>query len=134
MSFMFKKQPKPTPNLPNGFFNEIRSYDMSKRLAECVKMRQKFPDKIPVIVDRGDTKTPAIDKHKYLVPSSHTLMDFQAILRSKIKLDPSQALFCFIGQEGVLGQSNRDFATLYEQYKSEDNYLYITYMLESTFG
>jgi len=134
MSFLFSQRSvKPDLKQPN-FFHTIREFDIEKRLAECVKMRSKYPDKVPVIVDRGDNKSPTIDKHKYLVPSNHTLLDFQALLRTKIKIAPNEALFCFIGQEGIMGQTSKTFGEIYDQHKSEDNYLYISYVLENTFG
>ncbi|KAJ3508865.1 hypothetical protein NMY22_g16480 [Coprinellus aureogranulatus] len=50
-----------------------------KRKAEAERIRQKYPDRIPVICEKADrTDIPTIDKKKYLVPSVRpTLSSFK---------------------------------------------------------
>jgi GABA(A) receptor-associated protein len=47
------------------------STTLEKRLAESQRIRAKYPDRIPVIVERAANRTavPQIDKNKFLVPS-----------------------------------------------------------------
>ena len=41
-----------------------------QRKTEAERIRQKYPDRIPVICEKADkTDIPTIDKKKYLVPS-----------------------------------------------------------------
>lgn len=42
----------------------------AQRKSEADRIRQKYPDRIPVICEKADkTDIPTIDKKKYLVPS-----------------------------------------------------------------
>ena len=43
--------------------------DYNKRLVESTNIKNKYPDRIPIIVEKyKDSKLPTIDKCKYLVP------------------------------------------------------------------
>ena len=97
-------------------------------------IKQKYPDRVPVIIARSPTSTsvPEIDKRKYLVPTDLTIGQFIYVIRRRIRLGPQQALFVFI--------DNRMLATallmsqVYQDMKSPDGFLYIQYAGENTFG
>lgn len=96
-------------------------------------IKKKYPDRVPVIVKKADkSKLPDIDRKKYLVPKEVTVGQFIAIIRSRIKLDPSQAIFVFINNE--LPSLSTPLVEVYEQYKDDDEALYVTYTGENTFG
>ena len=114
------------------FFNEIRKYTIEERKKESNRILRKYENRLPLIVDRGDDKTPAIDRHKFLVPTECTVAEFQSIIRKRIKLNSDEALFLFVGETLVSGTT--PLGQVYNQYKDEDGYLYLTYMKESTFG
>ncbi|GAA5982691.1 hypothetical protein JCM11641_002338 [Rhodosporidiobolus odoratus] len=64
-----------------------------KRKAEAERIRQKYPDRIPVICEKADkTDIPAIDKKKYLVPADLTVGQFVYVIRKRIKLAPEKAI------------------------------------------
>ena len=116
----------------NSFKNK---YTFPKRLEESTRIRAKFPDRVPVIVEKSGTANndlPPLKKQKYLVPYDITSGQFMFIIRKRIQLEPHAALFMFIGNE--LSQSAELFGNLYENKKDEDGFLYITYSGENTFG
>jgi len=107
--------------------------DYNKRLAESTNIKNKYPDRIPIIVEKyKDCKLPTIDKCKYLVPKDMNLGQFVYIIRKRIKLEASQALFVTVN--GVLESSNAMISDLYETQKDDDGFLYIVYTSENTFG
>ena len=119
-------------NTKNSFKNK---YTFPKRLEESTRIRTKFPDRVPVIVEKSETANdalPNLKKQKYLVPYDITSGQFMFIIRKRIQLEPHVALFMFIGNE--LSQSATLFGNLYENKKDEDGFLYITYSGENTFG
>ncbi len=67
---------------------------IEKRRLEATRIREKYPDRIPVIAEK-DTKStiPDIDKKKYLVPSDLTVAQFIFVIRKRIELETEQALF-----------------------------------------
>lgn len=70
-----------------------------KRKAEAERIRQKYPDRIPVICEKVEkSDIPTIDKKKYLVPSDLTVGQFVYVIRKRIKLSPEKAIFIFVNE------------------------------------
>jgi len=94
---------------------------------------KKFPKKIPcVVLKHKSSNLPNIDKHKYLVPDDITFGQFFYIIRKRLKLDSSQALFLFINNQ--LPPTNMLMSHLFEEQKNSNGYLELFYMEESVFG
>jgi len=106
-----------------------------EKLKESVdKIREKYPDRIPVFVKRGEN-----DKHlkdltqkKFIVPEDITISQFMGILRGRIELSPEMAMFLFVG--GALPAQSATMASLYHEHKNEDGLLVVEYCGENTFG
>ena len=111
-----------------------KKFNLEERKAESVRILEKYPERIPVIVERSHncTNVQAIDRNKYLVPIDITMGQFMHVIRSRIKLDASQAIYLFINNG--LPPSSELISKIYQDNKSEDGFLYITYAGESTFG
>ena len=103
--------------------------------AEAIKLRNKHPDRIPVIVDRARKDDPQLDKHKYLVPSDLTMGQFIMIIRKRLKeqLPPEKALFWFSDQNTMVPLSFL-MSQIYKQYAGESQFLVLRYSTETTFG
>nr|XP_024376089.1 autophagy-related protein 8d-like isoform X2 [Physcomitrium patens] len=68
-----------------------------KRQAEALRIREKYPDRIPVIVEKAEkSDIPDIDKKKYLVPADLTVGQFVYVIRKRIKLSSEKAIFIFV--------------------------------------
>ncbi|KAF3796776.1 Autophagy-related protein 8C [Nymphaea thermarum] len=106
---------------------------LERRQAEAARIREKYPDRIPVIVEKADrTDIPDIDKKKYLVPADLTVGQFVYVVRKRIKLSAEKAIFVFVNN--VLPPTGSLMSTIYEEHKDEDGFLYMTYSGENTFG
>lgn len=107
-----------------------------KRLEESIRIRTKYPDRIPIICEKIEEKKnseiPTIDKKKYLVPNNLTLGQFLFVIRNKIKLSPEKAIFLFIA--GTIPASSTTISQIYESKKDKDGFLYVEYSGENTFG
>lgn len=105
------------------------------RKDESHRIRVKYPDRIPVIVEKhrsGINQIQDIDKNKYLVPDTITIAQFLFIIRKRIHLPHEKALFFFIN--GTIPTSSSLITALYDTHKDEDGFLYIQYASENTFG
>ncbi|KAL7008725.1 ubiquitin-like protein atg8 [Cystobasidiomycetes sp. EMM_F5] len=108
-------------------------HPFEKRRAEADRIRQKYADRIPVICEKNERSDIAtIDKKKYLVPSDLTVGQFVYVIRKRIKLEPEKAIYIFV--EEILPPTASLMAAIYEEYRDEDGFLYITYSGENTFG
>ena len=108
---------------------------LEKRKAEAEKIREKWPDRVPCIVERADSSRnniPSIDKKKYLVPESMTFGQFIHVIRKRIKLTPEQAIFLYVNN--VLPPSSMTMGQIYAEHKGEDLFLTMIYASESSFG
>lgn len=109
------------------------SKSLESRIAESTKIIEKYPDRVPIIVEICDDSTlKNIDKNKYLVPKDLTFSQFLYIIRKRINLNEAEALFLFIN--GKLVPSNKSMNEVYEVDKDEDGFLYVNYTNENTFG
>ena len=63
-------------------FQEDHSFE--HRVSESQKIRSRYPDRIPVIVERAENSNiENIDKRKYLVPNDITVAQFMWIIRKR---------------------------------------------------
>ena len=111
------------------------STDLEARKLSSDSIRQKHPDRIPVIVEKraGDKAMPDIDKKKFLVPADLSIGQFMYVIRKRIKLSPEQAIFLFVAH-GTVPPSVSTLQAVYDQHKDEDGFLYLTYSGENFFG
>ncbi|XP_075508670.1 autophagy-related protein 8f-like [Primulina tabacum] len=117
--------------MAKGSFRE--EHDLAKRRAEAARIREKYPDRIPVIVEKAENSSiPNIDKKKYLVPVDLTVGQFVYVIRKRIKLSAEKAIFIFM--DNVLPPTGALMSTVYEAKQDEDGFLYVTYSGENTFG
>jgi len=113
--------------------NFKKKNNFQKRLEESKNIIQKYPDRIPIIVEKSDHCIfNNIDKSKYLVPKDMTIGQFIYIIRKRIHLESNQALFCFINN--ILPPTNNLISNIYNELKDDDGFLYIIYSSENTFG
>lgn len=104
-----------------------------KRL--CEKYAVKYPDRVPVIIDRADTKVTILGKNKYLVPKDLPLASFHKIIRKRIQLSAEEALFIFVEGANVIAPATETMADLQTKYQNQDDgLLYLLYSKEDTFG
>lgn len=103
------------------------------RQAESAKIRSKYPERIPVIVEKvPNTSIPDIDKKKFLVPNDISVAQFMWIIRKRIQLPSERAIFLFVGK--ILPQSSASMGQIYIEHRDEDGFLYIAYSGENSFG
>ncbi|WRX13258.1 Autophagy protein Atg8 ubiquitin-like - like 3, partial [Theobroma cacao] len=131
-------RPKSTHSFSFDFVAMAKSsfkleHPLERRQAEAARIREKYPDRIPVIVERADkSDVPDIDKKKYLVPADLTVGQFVYVVRKRIKLSPEKAIFIFV--KNILPPTAAMMSAIYEENKDEDGFLYMTYSGENTFG
>ena len=115
-------------------YKEQVSFD--NRLAESTRVRSKF-GRVAVIVQPGAGAehlaiTTEAKKRKYLVPLDLTVGQFVYMLRKRFSMPATQALFVYI--ENTLPPTADLMGVLDARHRDEDGFLYLTYMLENTFG
>ncbi|CAB1455055.1 unnamed protein product [Pleuronectes platessa] len=108
---------------------------LETRKDEVSSIRSKFPNKLPVIVERyiREKSLPLLDKTKFLVPFELTLGQFLCLLRNKIDLESTQALFLLVAERSMSSMSS-SMGDVYSRHSDTDGFLYITYASQEVFG
>ena len=109
-----------------------KKFSLEKRKAEIVRILAKHPDRIPVICECIGDNLPVLDKKKYLVPFELTIGQFIYVLLRRMTLAPEKALYIFINN--TLPCSGNSMASIYDEHKHADGFLYIRCCSENTFG
>lgn len=114
---------------------KLQNPDTNKRAEESEKVRQKYPDRIPIIIEKDpSSQIREIDKTKFLVPNDLTVGHLLFIIRKRLELSKEASLFMLVnGKTSVTGEIG--LQEVYQKHKDpEDGYLYIVYTSELTWG
>ena len=111
-----------------------KNNSLEKRCKESENILKKYPNRIPVIVERSEKckEINDIDKNKFLVPNDLTMNQFIYVVRKRLKLSSEKALFVFINDKII--PNSRTLYEIYQEEKEEDDFLYMNYASENTFG
>lgn len=99
---------------------------------EAIRIRQKYPDRIPVIIIPGKNVVLTDNKLKYLLPCTSNISMLMVAVRKKVICKPEEALF-FIVKNRMLSPNT----TLHEidyKYCDTKSFLYVHVSKENTFG
>lgn len=111
-----------------------QKFSFNKRLEEAQRIKLKYEDKIPIVVYKSkDSTIKDIDRNKFLVPSETTISQFLFVVRKRITLAPEESIYLFIN-DSILANSSETIGSIYNKYKDDDEFLYITYATENVFG
>jgi GABA(A) receptor-associated protein len=110
------------------------NYTLEERKKKCFELRKKFPDRIPVIIEKSEKSKlkPFDGVKKFLIPGDITTSGILYIIRKRLNLDSKEALFIFINNE--LPPANMIVKQLYDRYCKNGDIMFITYCEENTFG
>ncbi|EFA85097.1 MAP1-LC3 domain-containing protein [Heterostelium album PN500] len=122
--------------ISKSFQNE---YSLDRRKHISAKIRNRYKDRLPIIVERApNSNIPEISKKKFLAPCdmivSKFVMEIRKHLEETGQATEKTAIFLFVKNNTVLPPTSNLISTIYELYKNEDGFLYITYSGENTFG
>ncbi|XP_063058249.1 microtubule-associated proteins 1A/1B light chain 3C [Engraulis encrasicolus] len=108
---------------------------LAVRIQEVAGIRNKFPTKVPVIIEKYQKEKylPTLGKTKFLVPQELTMTQFVTILRNRMTLMPTQAFYLLLHNQGIPSMS-LTMSQVYKDYRDEDGFLYMTYASQEMFG
>uniref|UniRef100_A0A674NHY9 Microtubule-associated protein 1 light chain 3 gamma n=1 Tax=Takifugu rubripes TaxID=31033 RepID=A0A674NHY9_TAKRU len=109
--------------------------NFATRKQEVAGIRSKFPNKVPVIIERyeGEKYLPPLDKTKFLVPHELTMTQFVTIIRNRMALLPTQAFYLLVNNSGLASMA-LTMAQVYRDHQDDDGFLYMTYASQEMFG
>lgn len=112
-------------------FKDENSFEHRK--AEASNIRIKYPERVPVIIEKEPgAQVGDLDKKKFLIPSDISISQLMWIIRKRISLPHEKALFLYVGRTIPLACAS--VGQIYEENKDEDGFLYVSFSGENTFG
>lgn len=117
----------------------MESVPFEKRCQESRRILEKYADRVPVICDRlKNSELPQIEKTKFLVPGVMVCHEFKYIIHKHInqrdagERHADQTIYLFVNNTAP--KASALMSEIYEEKKSEDGFLYMTYSAENTLG
>ena len=114
------------------YFKDEVTFD--ERAREAARVKTRYPDRCPIIVEPRTVAVPTIDRRKYIVPSDMTAAQFIYIIRKRLRFQSTEALFLFAGDSGTIIAGDMKIMSFVTRHANDDGFLYIKYDLENTFG
>ena len=109
-----------------------QAYSFSQRQQDAAKVLERYPTRVPVIIESTDASIPRLQKRKYLVPRTLKVVDLLNIVRKQLVLKNSEAIFLLCN--GSTLPSALSITDLYDQNHEPDGFVYIDYRMENAFG
>ena len=107
---------------------------LEQRINETTKMRNLYPDRIPILVKKyANAKAANIDRNKFMVPKDLNFFQFTYVIRRRLNLKSGEALFLFNDHHRMIS-GELTVQQAYNSMANEDGFLYIWYDLENAFG
>jgi GABA(A) receptor-associated protein len=122
------------PLVHTSYVSYKKRVTFEERSEESRRIRNRFPDRIPILVERAikSIDVPLIDKNKFLAPGDLTVSQFIHIIRRRLQVASEVAIFLFIGN--TLPTTGTLLRELYATHMELDGFLYMSYSGENTFG
>jgi GABA(A) receptor-associated protein len=109
------------------------SLTLQRRREISAKILATHNDKVPVIVNAAVASLPQLQKQKFLAPKHFTMAQFISEMLDQLPVDGTMHMCFFVGK-GVAAMPAQLMQQIYEQYKDEDGFLYVTYNEHKTYG
>lgn len=89
------------------------------------RLIQNYPECVPVIIRKNVNEQilQDIDKERYLIPKNLSVSDLLFIIRKKLKINSE--IFIFVNN--LLMSMDITIGSIYNAYKNENGFLYLTY-------
>ena len=115
-------------------FKYKKAKSLEERKQEYQKVIEEHPGKIGIICEKAPKSQIAdIEKTKFLINEEFNLTQFTTIIRKKLNMEKTDALFFLVnGKTSLTG--NDTMLDIYKKYKDEDGFLYIAYAAEEIWG
>jgi microtubule-associated protein 1 light chain len=107
----------------------------AQRKQEVERLKEQFPNKIPVIVERykKEKVLPVMDKSKFLLPEDLSVAQFASIVRNRLNVTGNHAFYLIINKR-TMASMTETIGKLYCTEHDEDGFMYVTYASQEAFG
>jgi GABA(A) receptor-associated protein len=119
--------------------SSISDDTLKKHSEEAQRMREKYPDRVPVVCERSPySELPEIERKKFIVPGAMLCGEFKYIVHKHVaqamgnSLGAEQTIYIFVN--GISPKTSTPMSELYDKFHTADGFLYVRYGAENTLG
>lgn len=114
----------------------IESLSFDDRKKKFNSLMAKFPDKIPVILEKSKTDKylPKMEKTKLLLSYEMTISNILQLLKKNINITQNTAVYIMVSNKNIMLSGSQNISSIYNQHKNNDGFLYLEYCTENVFG
>lgn len=114
---------------------DFKELPLKERKELAINKKRKYPDRCAIIceVAKNTTDPLVLDKTKFLVPYDMTIGGFLYLIKKRVKLLESQALF-IKHADGSMPRLSATMKEVLNEHIDEDGFLYFYLSQESVFG
>merc|ERR1712100_713850 len=115
----------------------MQAAPLKTRRMESARISPKYPDRIPVLCDRAPRSLlPEMPKKELLVPPSMLFGELKYVIHKRVSQMAGLSMgwdqtICLFVNSTANHKSGALMSEIYDMYKSEDGFLYITYSAEN---
>ena len=110
-------------------------HNLEERKQEAERILREYNNRLPIICERApNSNLQTLKKTKFLVLADMIVSQFQFIIRRNLDLNENYALY-LITKKGITLIGDKTLREIYNIHKDkEDNFLYLFYESELTWG
>jgi len=111
-----------------------KEFTEEQRKQDSQSILNRYIGRIPVICEKDpNTRLNTIGKTKFLCPNDMNITQFNFLIRQQLKLAEEVSIYLLINGKKVIG-GDETMQYLYQRFKDDDGFLYITYSSEIIWG
>jgi hypothetical protein len=106
-----------------------------ERLQQAQKFKERFPNNVPLVIQRDERSTLPPDLHNklFLAPLTLTASQFIVLIRRQTKLPKTHAMVLFAESKRLV-TSDITISELYDKFSAQDGFLYLLCTDHPAFG
>jgi GABA(A) receptor-associated protein len=109
------------------------TFTIDQRRTKSKDLMNKYPDRVPIIVEPSLGTKEFIEKNRFLVPADLQFGKFMFEVRKYVDVSsPEQSCYVLVNEKLV--PSNAMIGDIYQKNKDNDGFLYVVYCVENVFG
>ena len=108
----------------------------SARVLKSKILLNKFPNCIPVILNKSPTDKNLVDikKYKYIIPKEMTVAGIIQIIRKQMAQNINENISIYLICNNIMLCGSTSIDNIYDMHKNTDGFVYIEYCGENVFG
>jgi len=101
------------------------TYSLEYRLDQTTRVKNKYPDRLPIFIEARTPNLPRLHKPKFLIPTDLNIGHMLYILKKRLNIDSATVMYLYVNGRCI---PTADYIIdVYNKYMDPDEHLYMNY-------